>query len=159
MAGGLADRGALARLRDAPAVLNRELESELGKAGRDAARKAQDRIRGAGQALAGQIAATVSVTGTTRSGRVTVAIISDGRKMPPGKKNLPAYADASQARFARWRHPVHGPGKRNPDPAWVTQEWPAARGWFTGTLRGEQDTFLAAARRAVDGAAAETGRP
>jgi hypothetical protein len=157
MGGGLADRGALRRLKNAPAVLARELETELGKAGGTAARRAQDRVRAAGHVLAGQIAGTVTVSETARAGRVTVEITSDGRKMPPGKKNLPALVDATESRWRRWKHPVWGPTVKNPDPAWVTQV-SFAPGWFTGTLRGEQSRFLAAARRAVDGAAAETGR-
>jgi hypothetical protein len=60
-------------------------------------------------------------------------------------QNLPAYANAAQTRWRRWRHPVYG----NTD-VWVSQDWPSAHGWFDGTIRGSAQRFTDAAERALE---------
>lgn len=159
MSGGLQgrDRAVAARLRDGPKELERELRRQYRTAARDAAAKTQAAITGASSKHAGplreEIAQTVSVSLLKRAGTgLTVAISSIGSRMPDGKHNLPAYADAATPRWARWRHPVWGN-----EEVWVSQNWPSARGWFTDTLQGQRDALAAACRRAVDEAAAKLG--
>ena len=48
----------------------------------------------------------------------SVAILVDGRKMPPREGALPAYYEGSRP---RWRHPVYK-SERNPDPPWVQED-------------------------------------
>lgn len=58
--------------------------------------------------LRAEIAATVSVSvAITRTG-VRMNVISSGRKMPEGKRNLNAYTDRPQG----WSHPVFAQGPR-----------------------------------------------
>jgi hypothetical protein len=47
----------------------------------------------------------------------SVAILVDGRKMPPREGALPAYMEGTKP---RWRHPVYQ-SEHNPDPPWVQQ--------------------------------------
>jgi hypothetical protein len=152
MAGGMQDRGVTVRLSEAPRELVRELRAEYLQAARQAAAKTQDKIRGAASHHAGglreRIAGTVTASVQQRGDGLVVRISSVGSRMPEGEENLNAYADGSSRR--PWRHPVFG----NEDIPWKTQEWPSARGWFTGTLRGEQERFADAARQAVDTLAA-----
>jgi hypothetical protein len=150
MAGGLADsrdRDLIRQLRDAPAGLSRDLRRDLGQAGNQVAAKTRAKIRSAASRRAGslreEIAGTVSVRGLLRRSGAAVEIKSDGTKMPDGKENLAAYADGYWP-WQRWRHPVWGH-----DP-WKTQEWPSARGWFSGTIRAESPQFAAAAQAAMN---------
>ena len=155
MAGGLQDRAGLGRLADAPRELQRDLERAYRSAARDAASRAQDAIRGAASrhdgTLRREIAATVTVSLRRRGDGITARIASVGSKMPAGKENLAAYADGA---WPHWRHPVFGD-----DDNWKEQNWPSARGWFNKTLRGERDRFAAAAQKALGAlAAALNGR-
>lgn len=154
--GGADDRtrAELARLRDAGPVLSRRLRDALRKAGKDAAGKSQQRIRSAftshGGELRAEIAATMTVTPHIRRAGADVVIRSVGRRMPEGKTNLPAYANAGP-KWQRWRHPVYGQDR------WVSQDWPSARGWFDDTLRGQAVPVGRQLEQALDDAVRELG--
>lgn len=179
--GGLQNRDIPAELAGASPKLMRQLRKRYRDAARTAAAKSQARIRAASSKHPGglreEIASTVSVAIRAGGKEGFLADISSyGTKMPPGKEALPAYADAETPRYTRWRHPVFASPegvrsiprspvlreelrrKRGGGPlkswTWVTQEWPSARGWFTGTLQGEKDRFVAAAQKAIDDIAA-----
>lgn len=173
MGGGLdpRDRDALRRLGDVPTVMARELKTSLGKAADKAARKTRQHIMAAGSHHPGdlrrEIANTVTSTEKLRADGASVTIKSLGQRMPGGKSKLNAYSDAHWP-YQRWRHPVFGrPGHEFSSLesglghgrgwTWVTQEWPSARGWFTDTLTGEHDRFLAAAQAALDETARKAG--
>jgi hypothetical protein len=151
MGGGLQDRRVAGRLAGAGRELDAELRAEYRKASRAAARKTQDRIRAAASrhdgALRAEIAATVIFSTRVRGGGMTATISSLGTRMPAGKRNLAAYANAGA-----WRHPVYGRD------VWVRQEWGSAAGWFDATLRAEQEHFAEATRRALGNLAARLGR-
>lgn len=155
--GGLQNRDVAARLSDAPEELVRELRAAYRKAARRAAGRTRDRIRAADSRHPGglreRIAATVAVSVTRRGDGVVAAIRSAGSRMPEGEENLPAYADGETRRWQRWRHPVYGH-----ETVWVSQTWPSARGWFTGTLHGEKDRFAEAVRKSLDELAARLDR-
>jgi hypothetical protein len=102
--------------------------------------------------LRAEIAATVSTRGRVTQSGVSAEIKSDGKLMPPGKQNLPAYANAGASKWRRWRHPVYQT-ERNPD-TWVSQEWPSARGWLDQTVKDESQRFSDAVRAAIDETAA-----
>jgi hypothetical protein len=154
MAGGMRDRAVTVKLSEAPRELVRELRAEYLQAARRAAGKTQDRIRSASSRHPGglreRLAGTVTASVQQRGDGLVVRISSVGSRMPPGEANLNAYSDGSTRR--PWRHPVFGHDR------WETQEWPSARGWFTGTLRGERERLADAARQAVDGVAARLER-
>lgn len=151
MAGGMQDRAAAARLSEAPRELAKELRGEYLQAARRAAARTQDRIRAAESrhagGLRGRLAGTVTSSVRQRGDGIQARIASVGARMPAGEENLNAYADGSSRR--PWRHPTFG------HEPWKAQEWPSARGWFTGTLRREQERFADAARQALDTLAAK----
>jgi hypothetical protein len=149
--GGLQNRDMALRLARGGAELNRHLQNEFTRAATLAAARTQAKILGASTrhpgALRAQIAATVSARARTGTYGVQAEIRSAGSRMPAGEKNLPAYANAGQARWRRWRHPVYQTA-RNPD-TWVTQDWPSAHGWFDDTIRAAAPSFTAAAETAI----------
>lgn len=154
--GGLANRRAVDELAGAPAELAKALRKQYRAAARQAALRAQARIRGATSRHPGDlrehIAATVTTNVTQRAtGGVTATISSLESRMPPGEKNLPAYANAGSRRWRRWRHPVWGHDR------WVSQDWASARGWFDATLQAERGNFEEATRKALDDLAARLG--
>lgn len=151
MAGGIQDRAVTVRLSEASQAMVKELRAQYRQAARQAAGKTQDKIRGASSHHAGglreRIAGTVTSSVQQRGEGIVARISSVGSRMPEGQENLNAYADGSARR--PWRHPVWGHDR------WVGQDWPSARGWFTGTLRDEQENFADAARQALDTLAAK----
>jgi hypothetical protein len=153
--GGLQDPNAARRLANGNRELTRHLRDEFARAAQKVAAEAERKILAAGThhpgMLRAEIAGTVSVRGrVTRSG-FSAEIRSDGTLMPPGKQNLPAYANAGQARWRRWKHPVYARSDQARDEwTWVTQEWPSARGWLDQTVRDEAQRFSAAVQAAVD---------
>ncbi len=104
--------------------------------------------RGLRKELAATVRSEVSlpVTGAR------VSIVSEGKKMPPGKRNLNRDTDQGA-----WRHPVFGTeaqaaagGRRHGRGwKWVPQVWQAP-GWFTVTNVAQQAGFAQAAQRVLD---------
>jgi len=153
-------RAQLERLKiELPAAVARDALRELKTAADMTARETQARILAAAapkypdRGLRAEIAATVRARSRVSATDAYVAVESLGRRMPPGKGNLPAYADGTSRDYARWRHPVFGPSAANPDPKWVTQGWLSARGWFYGAWNRER--FTRAADAGMERAARE----
>jgi hypothetical protein len=165
MPGGLDPRSRLelARLkRELPAAVARDALQELKQAAKVTADETKARILAAAapkypaRGLRAEIAATVRARSRVTATDAYVAVESLGRRMPAGKANLPAYADGTVRDYGRWRHPVFGPTDRNPDPKWVTQEWPSAHAWFYGAW--DQRRFIRAAEQGMSRAARDGGR-
>ena len=157
-------RQVLAQLKiDLPRQVARDALRELKQAADDTRDDAQARILRADarkypdRGLRAEIAATVRSRTRVTARDAVVIVESSDRLMPPGKKNLPAYADGTDKAFTRWRHPVFGPTHENPDPKWVTQEWPSAYDWFYGAWN--RDRMIRAAEQGMQRAADDTGRP
>lgn len=154
MSGGLQDRDAARRLANGDKELIKHFKDEFGKAAQQVADKAKRKILAAESHHPGSLRAEIATTVTAR-GRYTATgfsaeIKSDGKLMPAGKQNLPAYANAGQSRWRRWRHPVWGPTERNPDPAWVSQDWESAHGWLDQTVQDNSRQFTDAVQAAID---------
>lgn len=102
-----------ARLRTADPELKRDLRRRFRSAAGDAADAVQRSALALPaekyqEGLRAQVAATIRVeTRITRSG-ITVSIVSDGRRMPPGKASLPRHMDSPKG----WSHPVFPQGPR-----------------------------------------------
>lgn len=172
MSGGLQDNLTRQQLKDAPRKLVRDLRRQYKQAADEAAGKAKEAILAASSehpgSLRAEIAATLTTSTRLRGDGLVAEIDSRGTLMPPGKEMLPAYADAETPRYTRWRHPVYGRGAaglagrqlyvQRKGWTWVVQEWPSARGWFTGTLQGEANRFAEAAQKAMDDIARELNR-
>jgi hypothetical protein len=139
--------------REVNADLRQEL-SDIGAARARAVRasiraipsKGQSARRGRRSLRSEMAAATESKVRTTRRPGVIVRV-NPGR-MPPGKKNLPAYMEGDRP-FHRWRKPVfQRPGR---DVPWVTQR---AHPYFARAVAGvdgdAERAGLAAIKRAAD---------
>lgn len=154
MTGGLQDRDAARRMANGNRELTRHFKDEFAKAAEDVAAKARRKILAAETKHPGplreEIAGTVSVRGRSTMSGFSAVIKSDGEKMPPGKQNLGAYANAGKRRWQRWRHPVYGPTAKRPDPPWVQQDWASARGWFDQTVQDNAGQFSDAVKAAID---------
>lgn len=154
MGGGLQDPNAARRIANGAPELMRHLKDEFTRAAQAVADKTQRKILEAQSrhpgGLRAEIAGTVEVRARKVQAGVQAQIRSNGRLMPGGKQTLNAYANAGRPRWARWRHPVYGPTVRNPDPAWVQQEWPSARGWFDDTVLREARHFSDAVQKSID---------
>ena len=107
--------------------LARELKAGLRKAARPMAprvRQAIDQIPSQHDGtLRGEMKAATTVQFRAAGPRAGITIRVDGRKMPSGKRSLPAYMEG---RKRGWRHPVYG--NRN---VWVVQP---AHGYFYKTV-------------------------
>ena len=159
MPGGLdpRTRAELGRLkRELPAAVARDALKELKQAADATAAKTRARILAAlalkypDRGLRAEIAATVQASARVTATDAYVAVKSLGRRMPPGKTNLPAYADATTRDYSRWRHPVFGDREN-----WKTQEWPSAHAWFYGAW--DRDRFIRAAEQGMERAAKNAG--
>lgn len=121
-------------LRDLARDLRRQADGrrrvrELGKELRQAAKPLNVKAKQAARALPSknqnarrgtpslrrQIARAVSTNVRLSGNRAGVKVFIDGKKMPPGKRTLHKYVEATPG-WTRWRHPVFG----NTD-KWVTQ--------------------------------------
>jgi hypothetical protein len=70
-----------------------------------------------------------------------VRIRTDGRKMPPGMRAIPTYAEGTKP---RWRHPVYGNRE-----TWATQQ-PFPGQPFYGSVRPDQQRARREVERAVE---------
>jgi len=112
-----------AKLHAADADLKKNLRKQMRQAGKQIVPKVQRSIlgmpairqEGLRQEVAASVYASVSLTKT----QVQLAIVASGRRMPAGKRSLPARMDAA----AGWSHPVFGHRDR-----WVRQH--GKTGWF-----------------------------
>lgn len=156
MGGGLQDPNVARRIANADKELKAYLKREFTDAARKVADEAKQKILAASTrhpgGLRAEIAGTVEARARAVQAGVQAQIRSNGRLMPPGKETLNAYANAGTRRWARWRHPVYGPTAKNPDPAWVQQEWPSAEGWLDQTVRDHARDFSGAVQQAIDDA-------
>lgn len=144
------------RIRAADAGLRRELRKNMqAAAGPVVARVRQSILdmpsRHAGD-LRREVAATVTATVSLAKSGVQLNIISDGRKMPAGKTNLPAEMDEPGG----WGHPVFGrPTRSRGEWTWVRQH--GKTGWFEATIAGQAPQLRRAVQDAMDAAAAKAG--
>lgn len=144
-----------ARLADADKRLQRELRKRFTEAAKPVAAKARQAIESApshhGGRLRSEIAGTVRVSvSTSRTRGPSVAIVSEGRKMPPGKDRLPLLFDDRM-----FRHPVFG-GRagelsvRRHGRGWTWVYQRGHPGWFHETIAREKERFQQAALEVLD---------
>jgi hypothetical protein len=153
--GGLQDPNLARRLANGNAELTRHLRDEFRRAADQVAGEARRKILAADTkhpgALRAQIAATVSVRGRVTQSGFSAEIKSDGKLMPPGKQNLPAYANAGTSRWRHWNHPVYArAGQPRDEWTWRPQEWPSAAGWLDQAVQDNAQAFSDAVTAAID---------
>jgi hypothetical protein len=113
-----------AKLHAADADLKKNLRREMRAAGKPVVAKVQRSILDMPAAsqkheLREEVAATVYASVSLTKTQVQLTIVSSGRRMPEGKRGLPAHIDAAQG----WSHPVYGHRDR-----WVRQRGKTS--WF-----------------------------
>ena len=138
-------RALAAKLHTADADLRRNLRREMRQAGKQIVPRVQRSIldmpaekyrdRGLREEVAASVYASVSLTKTS----VQVTIVASGRRMPEGKRSLPAHMDAA----AGWSHPVFGHRDR-----WVRQH--GKTGWFERPIAESAGDVRQACADAID---------
>lgn len=156
-----------AKLKAAPAEMKLNLRRQLRAQAAPAARAARESILSMPSkhdgTLRGEVARTVSASVGLSARGARLDIVSSGRKMPPGKQELPADLDRAKG----WQHPVFGraeaeimahmaagfsktKGARGHGRGWTWRHQTGKPGWFEVPLTKRAPELRAAAERAIE---------